>query len=294
MFLFVLILILLFLLLFFHTAVITGSQNGLLLWYQTLIPSLLPFLLLTNALSETNAYQSFAAHFHSKNPKPIYELLAILLGNLCGYPIGGKMLNDFVSNGYVSSKKANGILALSSQASPMFLIGYVHAHILKETIPLGVFLFCIYLPVLLALPFLQNHDTSSGCHHFQTGTKKIFICDTFMHAVETMVIIGVYVIIFSILLEIALPLVDNNPSAIVLSFLEITTGLKLLTTLCLPVPIKNGIICALSAFGGVCSAFQIKGVLNYQNASIKKYLLDKLVLSAGTFILVILYQWISN
>lgn len=289
MLLFISILILLLLLLIFHNAVINGTQNGLLLWYQTLIPSLLPFLLLTNALSETNAYQAFASHFQKHKPKLIYESLAIILGNLCGYPIGGKIINDFVSNQHISSKRANKILALSSQASPMFLIGYVHMHILKNLIPLPVFLLCIYIPVLLAFPHLYKNKKSTNQVSYAVRQKKIFICDTFMHAVETMVIIGMYVIIFSILLEIAMPYCHNDITAVCLSFLEITTGLKLLSSLELPPDIKIGLICALSSFGGICSAFQIKGVLNYENAGIKKYLLDKLLLSSGTFLLALLY-----
>ncbi len=46
---FVTMIFLLFLLLFFHNDTIHGAQQGLLLWYQTLIPSLLPFILITNA-----------------------------------------------------------------------------------------------------------------------------------------------------------------------------------------------------------------------------------------------------
>lgn len=294
MFLFVLILVLLFLLLFFHTAVINGTQNGLLLWYQTLIPSLLPFLLLTNALAETNAYHAFVSRLKNCNSKPVYELMAILLGNLCGYPIGGKIINDFVLNGHLTPQKGNRILSLSSQASPMFLIGYVHLHILKNRIPLFVFLLCIYLPVLFSLPFLQKKYPDSDFDNSSLGHKKIFICDTFMHAVETMVMIGIYVMIFSILLEILLPFIHNNIATVALSFLEITTGLKLLMTLSLPPNLQTGIICTLSAFGGICSAFQIKGVLNYDGACIKKYLLDKFFLSAGTFLLVMLYLFLTN
>lgn len=145
--------LLLLLLLIFHSETIAGTQNGLLLWYQTLIPSLLPFILITNALSETNAYQAITLHLKKQPSNCIYEIMAIILGNLCGYPIGGKLINDFARNHYLTPERANKLLSLSSQASPMFLIGYVHLHILKNSIPLPVFLISIYLPVLLFCPF---------------------------------------------------------------------------------------------------------------------------------------------
>lgn len=83
---FVTILLLLFCSLCFHNAVITGTKNGLLLWYQTLIPALLPFLLITNALSETGSYHALSSHIGKPLSSRLYEWIAILLGNLCGYP----------------------------------------------------------------------------------------------------------------------------------------------------------------------------------------------------------------
>lgn len=286
---FLFMILLLFILLVFHNETIEGTRNGLLLWYQTLIPSLLPFILVTNALSETNAYQAAAAHLKKFFPNRIYEIMAILLGNLCGYPIGGKIISDFVKNRYIQPQTANRILSLSSQASPMFLIGYVHMHIIRDAIPLPVFLSAIYVPVILCYPFFTrfNHDKTERSGSLPE--KSFCISDTFLHAVQIMVTIGIYVIIFSIILCIFLPVCQHTVLKLFLSFLEITTGLKLLYTLSLPEIIKLPFLCALSSFGGLCSAFQIKGVLDYSSASIKKYLLDKIFLSAGTFFIIWVY-----
>lgn len=286
---FLFLLILLFLLLIFHNAVISGTQNGLLLWYQILIPSLLPFLLVTNALSETNAYGHAAKLFSEKIKFPIYEIMAIFLGNLCGYPIGGKIISDFVNNGCLSPQKANHLLAFASQSSPMFLIGYVHIHILKDRIPLFAFLGSIYLPILLFYPFSLLRQYTKEQHSRFIPIHPFSIKDTFLHAVQIMVIIGIYVIIFSIFLAILLPFCKPIFLRIMLSFFEITTGLKLLANEPLSDLLKTSLICSLSAFGGLCSAFQIHGVLNYSGAQIKRYLFDKLLLSTGTFFLAYCY-----
>ena len=286
---FIFILSLLFLLLIFHEETVAGTQNGLLLWYQVLIPSLLPFILVTNALSETNAYQAAALKFKKLFHGRIYHIMAVFLGNLCGYPIGGKILNDFVANRYITPEDANRLLSLSSQASPMFLIGYVYVHIIQKQLPLWIFLLGIYLPVILYYPFLktiQGDKTVTITHY---SSHSVCITDTFLHAVRTMVMIGMYVIIFSILLCILLPFCIHTPSRFLLSFLEITTGLKLMQSLPLSDSLRLSCLCALSAFGGLCSAFQIRGVLTFPEAGIKKYLLDKLVLSAGTFLIIWFY-----
>lgn len=286
----------LFLVLFFHTQAISGTRNGLLLWYQTLIPSLLPFLLVTNALSETNAYQA-ATHFFSRyTNKNIYPVMAIVLGNLCGYPIGGKILNDFVHNRYIKAEDANRLLCLASQASPMFLIGYVHMHILHDQLPLSIFLLSIYTPTIL-FTLLQNVRKSSFPSKSQapSGTSyRLCITDTFLHTVNILVVIGMYVILFSIVIQILQPVCQLLISRLLLSSLEITNGLQLMQSLPMSTTCKVAAISALSAYGGLCSAFQIRGVLSYPNASIKKYLLDKCLLSAGTFLIVYSYMCLSH
>ncbi len=286
---FILMTLLLFLLLSFHESVITGTQNGLLLWYQTLVPSLLPFILITNALSETNAYESAISLFKKKNPGRIYEIIAILLGNLCGYPIGGKILNDFVNRGCIPANKANRLIALSSQTSPMFLLGYVYTHIMNRELPLYIFIISIYLPVFVYYMLFCIFTNNQSGRLYCASIKKIQIKDTFLHTVEIMVIIGVYVIIFSILISILQPLCKYTMTNILLSFLEITTGLNLLSSISLSESLRLSLICALSAFGGLCSSMQVQSVIDYSTSTLKKYLLDKCILSAGTFCIIYLY-----
>ncbi|MDO5156704.1 MAG: hypothetical protein Q4D51_12140 [Eubacteriales bacterium] len=284
----ILLFVLLFILIFFHNASITGAKNGLLLWYQVLIPSLLPFLLITNALSETDAYTALSRHFKTLCPNKTYEFIAIIMGNLCGYPIGGKIINDFIKNNYISAHRGKNILSFSSQASPMFLIGYVYTHILKQSLPLPIFLISIYLPIILYYPFLPNNSPYQQKHHLPQKTN-FKITDTFMHAVQIMVNIGLYVMIFSIALEILLPFCHHTTSKLILSLFEITNGLMIVQNLQLSATVKIPMIGALTAFGGFCSIFQIFSVLDFPEIQIKKYLYDKCILCTGTFFILKLY-----
>ena len=165
----------------------------------------------------------------------------------------------------------------------------LYIHILNESIPLPIFLLSIYLPVLIYYPFFASCHRQKYYTAAPSATNHPCISDTFLHSVQIMVSIGIYVIIFSVFLGILLPLCKIQTFKIFLSFMEITTGLKLLNSLDLSQSLQLSLICALSAFGGFCSAFQIKGVLDYPEASIKKYLLDKLFLSAGTFFIMEIY-----
>lgn len=283
--------------LIFHNDVISGTQTGLLLWYRSLIPALLPFILITNTLSELNTYQIIAKKLIRFCPN-IYELLAVVLGNLCGYPIGAKILNDLVISKCISYKKANSLLAVSSQVSPMFLLGYIYNIILEKEIPLYIFLISIYLPVFILYIYKIKNDTTKepvidNSDKQNTG-YGININNTFMQTVNTIVFIGIYVIIFSIILEILIKVIDSDIIKCLLSFMEITTGLNLIKNLSINRNLFFPITLCLSSFGGLCTMFQIKIVLSYQKASLKKYLPDKIIMSAGTFLIIFLYTKIKN
>ncbi len=286
---FVFYVVIIFILLVYHEQAIDGTAKGLLLWYQMLIPSLLPFILVTNALSETHSYHAITHFFQTKKSNRIFEILAIVLGNICGYPIGAKIINDFVTYEFISGKKANQILALSSQSSPMFLLGYVYSNILCKEIPIPIFLLSIYAPVILYYIFFTTNENKNISRITICNTNQLNIKETFMHTVEIMVSIGFYVIIFSIILSILLPITHNNNIKVILAFLEITNGLNLLSVTDVCNTLKMPLVCTLCSFGGLCSIFQVKSVLTYSDNNIKKYLADKCILSAGTFFIIYLY-----
>lgn len=278
-------------LLVFHNETITGAQNGLLLWYQILIPSLLPFILVTNALSETNAYMYFATILYPIFKEKSYEIMVLILGNLCGYPIGGKIISSFIKGNIIEIERGNRILPLASSASPMFIIGYVYEHILNKKCPFFIFILSIYLPILLGYFLsLRKDNTKKKITNHTAKTQNHSITDTFMQSVKTMVFIGIYVMIFSVLFEIILPFCKPIKLQIPLSFLEITTGLNILSKSFRMISLYNPIVGALTAFGGLCSAFQISCVFDHKEMNIKKYLQHKFLLCAGTFTIILIYQ----
>ncbi len=123
----------LILLLLFPNQVIDGSHQGLLLWYQNILPLLLPYMLITNMLMAGNRLDNL--HISLKplhRPLNIYPVVAIILGVLCGYPMGAKLVNDLYSSRKLSSSTSKLLLPLCNNASLMFIIGYVYNSILKK------------------------------------------------------------------------------------------------------------------------------------------------------------------
>ncbi len=158
----------LFLLLRYPALSIRGASQGLLLWYQVVVPSLAPFMLLTQLIQ--------AAGGVSILTKPFYPLLhrlygtsrtgayILICGLLCGYPIGARLCADNCRKGEISPAEAQSLLCVCNHPSPMFLLGYVASQLGLSGLPgqagaasplgfpgvLGLLLFSVYAPV----PFL--------------------------------------------------------------------------------------------------------------------------------------------
>ena len=291
----ILLTVLLFLSLIFHKEVIAGASYGLLLWYQALIPALFPFIIITNTISSSHSYETLTFYLKKKIPD-IYIFISFLLGNLCGYPIGAKILNDFVNYGYIGNKEANRLLAVVNQLIPDGMLA------------LPAFLFLMYTPSILFFVLIlisgktkndnlmintrsiPNKDTTVIIHNNDNGSL--------IDSAKIMVTIGIYVIIFSIVSKTGLHLIERcsikdpfflTAAKCSLSMLEITNGLKLIENLSISDKYITALIMFLSSFGGLCTAFQIKGVLNYEKNTIKKYLCDKLIIATGTLFLTLIY-----
>lgn len=144
------------LLLCFPGLSLEGARKGLLLWYQTVLPTLLPFMVCTNLVISSNTARFLTA--------PVSPLLSRLLGLsengcfillngiLCGYPMGAKSCSDFLDQGCISLPEAKRLYAVSSFPSPMFLAGFVMAKIAQAagpgTVPFWKIAASIYLPIL--------------------------------------------------------------------------------------------------------------------------------------------------
>ena len=107
---FLLLATLLFLLLF-PVPALAASRRGLNLWFGTLVPTLLPFLILSGFLIHTGL-----VHIPASLLAPVFGRLfgvsplgsyACFIGFLCGFPMGAKVLADLTRNGRMAPEEAS-------------------------------------------------------------------------------------------------------------------------------------------------------------------------------------------
>lgn len=275
-----------FLLFLFPEQCVAGAKSGLLLWSGTIVPTLLPFFLLTNLMMK---YQT--VHYISYLFYPLFRLFpwlnknlayTVLMGFLCGYPLGGKIINDLVLSGSYTKKEGEALLVLCNNVSPMFSIGFTLTLILRGALSVPLYFCCLYVPNLLYFIFIFCKNKGSGFLHIHqekpmTAAIKSFD-DIVFDSLKTIFTIGIFIMVFSIVSSLLqskiLPAAVSSP---VIGMLEITTGISHVSLLSLDFRQKAAAILAVSSFGGLCSMAQVKSVCQKSQLSLKNYLIFKII-----------------
>lgn len=294
-----------FLMLLFPKETFSGASKGLLLWFQTVLPTLLPFVIFSNLLLYTHAVDLIVRLIgpllgrilHVSN----YGSFAVLVGFLCGYPMGSKVTADLLRNGQISQNEASYLLSFCNNTSPIFIISYVVLKSLgNHTLVLPALVILISAPILASFLFRMKWLTGISDSRL-TDTKMTVNADAIpgnslvdtciMNGFETITKVGGYIMLFSIFLTLAaeLPLTNAFFQYFLFPSLEVTTGISFLTAASIPGNLKFLLCMMQTSFGGWCAVAQTKCMIAGTGLSIRPYIIEKLVTMLITSLLTLTY-----
>lgn len=291
----------LLLLLFTHPAVISaGCSLGLTLWYTSVLPSLLPFLIFSNLLIRTGLFQ-YLNRLYAPPLRRIFRIseegcYAVLLGFLCGFPMGAKVIADLVREQHISEAEGEYLLGFCNNVSPAFFLNYVCLSKIGCTaVPWKLVLLFYSLPVLYGLatrPFYhfpaaagsRSPKKQASLHRLDFPMLDACIMDGF----TTITRLGGYIMLFTIAVQLLmlLPL-----SGIMLTFLsavmEISCGINQIASFgALSQTCRTAFICTCAAFGGLCICAQTQSVLDGTPLHIGTWLRGRIIIALLVFLLV--------
>lgn len=289
--------------------VFEGACSGLLLWYQIIIPTLFPFLVITGLLLRTDGltvisrllYHPFRFLFGTS----VYGSFAVLSGFLCGYPMGSKIIADLLREGKISYEEARHLLSFCNNASPSFLVTFLVFQTLKRRDLLFPVLFLLLgTPIVLSLlTRIWNHffhqkpwtfsAPSDASPTDRPSAKRLtfpLLESCILNSSETLVKVGGYLILFSILLAL-LSLFPSNctPVLFLKASLEMTNGILLLSQNITDSLLLYPSLFALTAFGGWCSVAQTQSMIAGTPLRISAYIRQKLTAALAVSLITILY-----
>lgn len=294
---------LLLFLLFHPKEALTGVKNGLGLWLNIMIPTLLPFLILTGALLKTGNIRKllkpsafFWKTFFGLSPAGAYVLI---LGLLCGYPMGAKLAHDLYIDQQISRREGEYLLTFSCNASPAFIISYLSGILLKNKISavqmiltfLAADLFCM---LFFRFVVYRGHTVDSVCVNkikketYQQDSIGVILDVSIMDGFETITRLGGYILLFSLILaSISFYWPFHAQSCMLFTApLELTTVLKQIAGA--PLPWKSRYLASmlLTSFGGFCVMAQTKSVLE-NSLSLIPYAISKCLNASAIFLILV-------
>ena len=289
----------LILMLCFPIETFRGATNGLLLWFQTLLPTLLPFMILSNLLIRTNcvfyisrAIRPFIQKLFSVSNDACY---AVLIGFLCGYPMGAKVIADLHLSGRITRKEGQYLLSFCNNTSPMFIISYIVMQTFKdESLLLVTMLILLLSPIVCSFAFRKFYHISPTSDYVIQSPNNIcfdfqMFDDAIMNGFETITKVGGYMILFSILFTLG----EKLPIAFSLPLLEISNGIPLIMKLTSDFSVVYPFILGLTSFGGLCAVAQTNSMIQNTGLRILPYITQKLITALVTSLIAFLYVTIS-
>lgn len=285
-----------------------GVKNGLTLWIDIIFPGLFMAMIVTGCIMQLFKSGSSSSYFY-----------IVLCGILCGYPIGSMLCADLHKK-IPNEKLTEKIIAYCNISGPSFVLNYILKQKCFENISRIKIICCIYIPAVISILFiflinyiknrkrkqsLNNPDISYVPSVSGNQSEKSFeiIDNAIWNAMESMLKLGGYIIVFSTVLSYIMGIYISLPSAelteiflclkaAICCTLEITNGISFADTLNIAAEFKAVLIITANAFGGLSTVMQTVGMINGSGLKIKKYIYHKIIFALITALNTILIIYV--
>ena len=223
-----------FLLILFPGDIVDAARGGLLLWFYNVLPALLPFIIGTNIL----AAMGFVGLL-GKLLDPVMMALfrvpgaggfALVTGMMSGYPMGAKTAATLAQSRQVSASQAWRLAAFCNNSGPLFILGAVGAGLFSSA-DVGYFImFCHYAGAIFvglimarfagreaaAGQYMPRDDKTGVSKPTPLGSALVYssrevrrrpksfgetLGASVKNAMETIVVIGGYIVLFAVIVR---------------------------------------------------------------------------------------------
>lgn len=317
------------------TETVEASKRGLNIWASSVFPSLLPFFV-TGELLIGFGVVHFIGVLFEPIMRPLFNVPGVggfvwAIGMASGYPAGANFTARMRQEGQISKVEAERLVAFTNASNPIFIIAVISVSFLK-TPSIGFLLAGVHygsnLLVGLIMRFYQRNQTDyrnkenrkgiwkrafNTLHNTRVTHNKPFgklFGDAIIQSVETALMIGGFIIIFSVISTVLIEtgvliwlskvisaffLIFNIPQILTLPFsigiFEITIGAQQIASILnQSMMVKAMLVSALLAFNGLSVHAQVASILASTDIRYNAYLYGRFI-QAGLAATLILFLY---
>ena len=215
------------LIIFFPKEVMDASKAGAVLWFNNVLPSLLPFFIGTNILMGLGAVD-FLGILLEPAMRPVFGVpgcggFALAMGMTSGYPMGAKLSGDLREGERISAIEAQRLMSFVNNSGPLFMLGAVGTGMFGSE-KAGIFILVTnFLSAVLCGIIFKSYK--GGKENSPAPRKKGVIkaaltamekarkkdarpfgklmADSVFKSIESILQIGGFIMLFSVVLKIA-------------------------------------------------------------------------------------------
>lgn len=257
---------------------------------RQIVPALFIYMILARLL----VGMPLTSFVFSKFGKYGTELEVLILGLLCGFPVGAKSAVYLYETGVIGKKRAEFICAFTNGASVSFLLGYVGASIFSD-INVGVRLVIFQLiasiitAIILRIVYMSSSDFFAEKGRMIKKPTKTGLNEAVVDSTYTMISVCAFIITFFVFAELVLAVTKAGgiSGVLIRGFIEFSSGCVFAGSL---EPKTAFITISLFiGFSGLCVIMQIMSVIRGKLSS-KMYLSGCFISTAVFGILSLLFS----
>lgn len=301
-----------------------ASLRGLTIWWDVVFPALLPFFITSELLMGFGVVH-FLGVLLEPFMKPLFRVpgtgaFVMSMGLASGYPMGAKLTVRLREQGLITRSEGERLVSITSTSGPLFMfgavaVGFFHDVRLGVVIALAHYIAAFFVGLVMRFHDYHGAVTSrlhrnnsniflralQAMHHARIDDKRTIgtlMGDAVMSSVHTLLMIGGFIIMFSVMLNIMniiglqyiltyiisflflfFGITTELSSPLIAGIFEITLGAQLASEVRDTVPLVSrvAVASAVIAWSGLSVHAQVASMLAKTDIRYKPYLFARIM-----------------
>lgn len=282
---------------------IDAASRGAALWFENVLPVMLPFMICCNLLMSLGIV-GFISALLNRVMRPLFGVpgcgaFALFAGLFSGYPLGASITADLRMRGEITKREGEHLITFVNNAGPLFVLGAVGASMFGS-VEIGYMLMAcnavaaILTGILFGLARNKKRDEEPTDAYQKKPIVAFFessrldprpfgakLSDAALKSIIAVAQIGAFIMLFSVIVGVFQQLnlfnmSDNIMKGLAVGSLEMTNGAKILAE----GGASFGTVVAVSAvigWGSLSVAAQTLAILSKTDINVGYYFVGKLL-----------------